>query len=165
MNLLPATLSYLARYAASTEHLRQVLRRKVQRRAARNDEPQPDSSVVEAAIDEAVSRATELGLLNDAEYAASRARQYRRKGESLSKVRARLMAKGLQQADITQALAPLDDDEIAAANVYAKRKRLGPFRTSAGKPDQPTRDIAALCRAGFSFTVARQVIESEGQNW
>tara|TARA_R110002096_G_scaffold34230_6_gene97863 strand:- start:3429 stop:3941 length:513 start_codon:yes stop_codon:yes gene_type:complete len=159
MDLFPATLAYLARYAASTEHLRQVLRRKVQRRAARSDAPPPDSTAMEAAINDAVSRAAGLGLLNDTELAASLARQYRRRGESMVKIRSRLLAKGLQTADIETALLPLDDDERAAAETYAKRKRLGPFRLSPGKPDQPKRDLASMCRAGFSLTIARQVIE------
>ena len=161
MDLIPAALAYLARYAASTAHLRLVLQRKVQRRAMRTDTPLPPATEIAATIETAVARMTDLGLLNDTEYATNLARQYRTRGESLSKIRLRLMAKGLGTDDIAEAIRPLDDDEHSAAKRYAKRKRLGPFRLSSGKPDQPKRDIASLCRAGFSLTVSRQIIEQK----
>ncbi len=157
---MPAALAYLARYSASTAHLRQVLNRKAERRIARWEET-PDPATVAAAIDAAVDRATDLGLLNDPEYAASTARALRARGESLAKIRARLLAKGLEAETITSALALLEDDEEAAAARYAQRKRLGPHRTRPGKPDQARRDIAAMCRAGFPVRIARAVIEQK----
>ena len=160
MDLIPAALAYLARYAASTAHLRRVLQRKVQRRALRSENPMPPATEIAAAIDAAVERMTGLGLLNETEYATNLAIQYRERGESLSKVRLRLLAKGLEADDIVAAIEPLDDDELVAAKRYAQRKRLGPYRLHPGKPDQPKRDIASLCRAGFSISISRKIVES-----
>lgn len=158
LDLVPAALAYLARYSASTAHLRQVLQRKAERRITRWDEP-PEPATVAAAIETAVARMTDLGLLNDPEYAASLARTLRARGDSLAKIRARLLAKGVDADTIASALALLNDDEETAAARYAERRRLGPYRTRPGKPDQPKRDIAAMCRAGFPVRIARAVIE------
>ncbi|MCA8928994.1 MAG: RecX family transcriptional regulator [Alphaproteobacteria bacterium] len=158
LDLVPAALAYLAKYAASTAHLRQVLRRKAERRVAQWDTP-PAEAVMTEAVETALARATALGLLNDPDYAAAHARQHRRRGESLARIRARLMAKGLEPADIAAALAQFDADETAAATRFAQRKRLGPYRLRPGKPDQRQRDIAALCRAGFPLRVAHAVID------
>lgn len=158
LDLVPAALAYLARYPASTAHLRQILQRKADRRIARW-ETQPPPATVATAVETAIARATALGLLNDADYAATQAQAYRRRGESVTKIKARLLAKGLEADDIAAALAQIDGDEEAAAIRLAKRKRLGPYRLRAGKPDQQQRDIAALCRAGFPLRVARAVIQ------
>jgi regulatory protein len=158
MDLIPTALAYLARYSASTAHLRLVLQRKVLRRSMRDGSDVP-SDAAAAAIEAAVARMTELGLLDDAEYASSLARQSRARGESINKIRLRLKAKGLDATAIAAALMPLDHDEHGAATRYAQRKRLGPYRRNPGKPDQPNRDIAALCRAGFSIAVSRKVVE------
>lgn len=160
LDLVPAALAYLARYSASTAHLRRVLQRKAERRIARWDEA-PDAATVAEAIDTAIARATDLGLLNDTEYAAATARTLRRRGDSLAKIRARLQSKGVEPETIAAAVALLEDDEETAAERYAQRRRLGPYRTRPGKPDQPQRDIAAMCRAGFSLRIARSVIASK----
>jgi len=157
LDLIPAALAYLARYSASTAHLRRVLQRKADRRIARWDWEAPPGAVA-AAIDTAIARATDLGLLNDAEYAAAHARQHRARGESLARIRSRLRAKGIPPDEIDGALAQFENDEEAAAIRFAERKRLGPYRLRPGKPDQRQRDLAALCRAGFPLRVARAVI-------
>lgn len=165
LDLVPAALAYLARYSASTAHLRQVLQRKADRRIARwpekSGEEPPDAATVAEAIETAIARAADLGLLDDGEYAASTARTMRRRGESRAKIRARLLSKGLEEDLIAAALNGLEEDEAAAARRYAERRRLGPHRTRPGKPDQQQRDIAAMCRAGFPLRIARTVIEGK----
>jgi regulatory protein len=56
--------------------------------------------------------------------------------------------------------ASADVSEAAAARIWARKKRLGPFRAD---PDarklNRQRDLAALARAGFSFAIARALID------
>jgi regulatory protein len=158
LNLVPVALAYIARYAASTARLRLVLKRKADRRTSTWETP-PLPGEVAAAIETAVARLAALGLLNDPEYAAAMARTYRARGESAAMIRARLLAKGIEPGDIAPALGQFEDQEQDAALRFAKRKRLGPYRLRPGKPDQRQRDIASLCRAGFSVRVARTVID------
>ena len=158
LDLVPAALAYVARYAASTARLRLVLQRKADRRTATWETPPLPGEVADA-IETAVARLAALGLLNDPEYAAAQARTYRARGESISMIKGRLLAKGIEPADIAPALDQFEDEEQDAAIRFAKRKRLGPYRLRPGKPDQRQRDIASLCRAGFSVRIARGIIE------
>ena len=50
------------------------------------------------------------------------------------------------------------EQELAAALLYASRRRIGPFRQPAD-PAQRPRDLARLGRAGFPATVAIQVLD------
>ena len=50
--------------------------------------------------------------------------------------------------------------DLAAAARLAQRKRLGPFRPKEARADLRQRDMAALARAGFSYDVARQIVDA-----
>src|ERR1041384_2992017 len=69
-------LSYLGRYASTAENLRQVLRRRVRRRLpAEGSGDREGAAAVEPLIEALVKRCRETGLVNDAAYAAGRARR------------------------------------------------------------------------------------------
>ena len=69
--------------------------------------------------------------------------------------------------DVDTALAALDDElgtdparrEVQAAVAFARRRRLGPFRTK-DRDANKARDLASMARAGFAFALSRKVIES-----
>jgi regulatory protein len=149
-------LAYLEGFASSAENLRRVLLRRVGRRS-----PSATEAMRQAAplIDALVERYRRSGLLDDSAYAAQRARSLNRHGESLARIRARLVAKGVEAPVATGALSALRDDtpnpDLAAACVFACRRRLGPYRRDA--PD-PARELAAFARAGFSRRVAERVL-------
>src|SRR5437016_2098061 len=109
-------LGYLERFASSAENLRRVLRRRVRRRMHDDDE------TVRAAD----------ALIDDAAYAAGRARARLARGQSLRRIAAGLMAKGVGAEDRAAALQALretaPDPDLAAACAFARRRRLGPFR-------------------------------------
>ena len=149
-------LGYLGRYASSTENLRRVLRRRVRRRS------RDDLAALQRAaplIDAVVERHCRSGLLDDEAYAAQRSQSLHRRGESLAKIRARLAAKGIPGAVAADALATLRsgaaNPDLAAACAFARRRRLGPYRT-VGR--DPMRELAAFARAGFSRRVAQAVL-------
>jgi regulatory protein len=150
-------LGYLGRFASSAENLRRVLLRRVRRRL-----PAEREAVALAAtlIDELVARYRESGLVDDAAYAAARARARLRRGQSLRTIRAGLAAKGVGAEDAAVAIAALREDggdpDVAAACAFARRRRLGPFRRGAGDRD---RELAAFARAGFSRAVAQVVLD------
>ena len=57
--------------------------------------------------------------------------------------------------------ADVDVDETAAWS-FAKRKRLGPFRSDdEQRRDKRQRDLAALARAGFGYSIAKRIIDAE----
>jgi regulatory protein len=149
-------LAYLGRYASSAENLRRVLLRRARRRAS----PTPEAVQQTAAlIDALVERYRRSGLLDDAAYAAARVRSLYRRGESSTKIRARLAAKGVESAVASEAVlglrAEAADPDLAAACAFARRRRLGPYRRAAANP---ARELGAFARAGFGRRVAERVL-------
>jgi regulatory protein len=119
-----------------------------------------------------IARYREAGLLNDAAFAEARARSLFERGQPLRAIRLKLAQKGVGTAEIESALAALAEDEgdgnaraldREAALRLARRRRLGPWRDPARRKDMRERDLAALARAGFSYGIAREVIDGTGE--
>jgi regulatory protein len=87
-----------------------------------------------------------------------------RKGKPRSAIKRALAAKGVGAEEIEQAIGGLTrgeaDSDLAAAFTLARRRRLGPFRLDA-RAENRQRDMAVLGRAGFSFEIARKIVEAE----
>lgn len=156
-----AALAYLQRFATSTANLRAVLKRRVWQSAqAHGDDP----AAGEALVDALVERYLRAGLLDDAGYAVARAATMHRRGGSPRGIRAWLAGKGVGPDDIDQALAQLDAEggniDLRGAYNYARRRRLGPWR-SRDRDARRDRDLAALARQGHAYDVARTVIDAD----
>ena len=55
-----------------------------------------------------------------------------------------------------------EEPELEAAQRYARRRRLGPYRADpAARSECRDKDLACMARAGFAGRVARQVIDAE----
>lgn len=152
-------LHYLKRYSATTTQLRRVLSRRISRAARAHGQ-----EVAEAKgwLDALVEKLVRNGLLNDETWARSRAQSLRESGKSGRMIALKLRTKGISQAvaeqHVRRATESLSDED--AARIHARKKRLGPFRKSAEiRRDKRQRDLAALARAGFSYAVARKVID------
>jgi regulatory protein len=105
-----------------------------------------------------VARLAALGAVNDAAFAASRTRRLVRGGRSRRAVAAHLAGKGVGAEVARAALAAEETDELAAALVLARRRRIGPFRVGEG---DPLRELGMLARAGFSRAVASEALGME----
>ena len=161
-SLEAAALHYLERFASSAENLRRVLTRRVVR-SARVHDIDPD----EAArwIDAIVDRFTRSGLLDDARYAEGLAHSLLRRGVAVRGIRGRLAQKGIAGEDVDRAIAALAEDigdaDLSAALALIRRRRLGPHRDPEARAAFREKDLATLARAGFSYDLARRVIEAE----
>ena len=158
-----AALHYLERYASSRVNLERVLLRKVRRAAqAHGSEPGPMIAAIEPLLD----RLEKNGFLDDGAYAEARARSLFRQGNSRRLIGLKLRQKGIAGDRIDAALQALEealdgndeDYDLLAAQRYARRRRLGPYRIGAGKPDQDRRDLAVLARQGFTLDTARKAL-------
>jgi regulatory protein len=160
-------LAYLGRFASSAENLRRVLRRRVRRvRRRLPSEDREAAAQAVTAIDDLVARYRASGLVDDAAYAAGRARSRLRRGQSLNTIRAGLAAKGVAAEDAAAAIGALREDgsdpDIVAAIAFARRRRLGPFRRAPAMGDGGElrlKELGALARAGFSRAVAEAVLD------
>lgn len=158
-----AALRYLERFESNRARLRAVLERRVMRRASR--EARDDALATAAPLIDAVIADLETqGLLSDARFATLTARALRRQGLSDRAVLARLQSKGVTAVMAAEALHAAKDEDGAdtrhQARIYARRKRLGPYRTPPD-PARRDRDLAAMARAGFGYEDARSVLDSE----
>ena len=157
-----SALHYLDRYASSTANLRRILMAKVARSAKLHGTDPDDGALW---VERLLERLTASGLLDDAAYAAGRARSLHRRGVSSAGLRARLRAKGIDPELITATLEALsagrDGFELSAALAFARRRRLGPFRLDAERTARREKDLAALGRQGFAYEIARRVIETD----
>lgn len=155
------SLHYLERYASSAAHLRRLLARKVARSAAAHGTDEAEGL---RAADALIAELQRLGLLDDVAYAEGRARALHRRGQSARAIRAALRQRGVPGEIVDGALAALSEQaaepDLAAALAYARRRRIGPYRSGPADPEARERELAALGRRGFSYETARRVVEA-----
>lgn len=152
-SLREAALAHLARFATTRRNLEQVLVRRVRRwgvRALKAGMEESEIAACEVAlrplIAEIVAGMEELGAVDDAQFARSRARNLTRTGRSRRAVAAHLMVKGVDSATTETALEEslgsgeqAREAELAAALVLARKRRIGPFQRPPVAPE-PERD-------------------------
>ncbi len=164
-SLRQAALTYLTRYSATQTGLLRVLGRRIDRWARVAEAPPEAAAAAKAAARGVVAHLASIGAVDDALFAAGRARSLHRAGRSRRAIAAHLQAKGVPP-DLA---SPPDDPaaELAAAVLYASRRRMGPFRPSpsepvsgeAADPARRMRELGRLARAGFPATIAGRVLD------
>jgi regulatory protein len=154
-----AALHYLKRYAATQSQLKRVLLRRVDRSLKVHGGERAEALGWVDALTEKLVRG---GLLNDEAYAGMKAHSLRASGRSARVIAQKLRMKGVCAEVVTRKLADATAElsEEEAARIWARKKRLGPFRGKA-RADHRQKDLAALARAGFSFGIAKKVIDSD----
>jgi regulatory protein len=159
--LYQSALYYLGRYAASSASVRRVLRRRVTKYAQTDD---VDVETAHGWIEAIIQRLVRSGILDDAGYADGRARSLFNRGLSMRMIRVKLSEKGLDRSIVDIAIENLlvehQDADLKAALALARRRRLGPYRQEEKREALLKRDLSAMARAGFSFEIARRVIEA-----
>lgn len=142
-------LRYVGKYATTRAKLGAYLMRKVRERGwagERNPE-----------IEALASRFAELGYIDDAAYALSKARALSARGYGKRRLSDQLRLAGVGEADGAGASAHADAEAVGAALRFAERRRIGPFAAEAVERPQREKWIAAMIRAGHSFGLARAV--------
>jgi regulatory protein len=160
--LREAALAHLARFATTEAGLRRVLQRKVDRwvRAAEAEGHADTAARAAAAKSEAAEVARRMvaqGAVDDAAFAASRARRLLRTGRSQRAALAHLRAKGVDAETAAAALPGGEEAELDAALAFCRRRRLGPFARDAAE-DTALKALGALARAGFTREVAGRAL-------
>ena len=154
-SLREAALNYLARYAATEVSVRRFLHRRIDTWARAAEAPE-QAAALKATVPGIVAKLVELGLINDAAFAESRAQGLARSGRSRRAITARLVAKGIPPDQARAALPDDEEGELVSALILARKRRIGPFRTSA-EPDR-NRELGTMARAGFPGGVASKAL-------
>ncbi len=150
-------LAYLNRYETSEAGFRSMLERRVAKAARAHGE---DPALYRAMIESEVAQCLEAGFIDNKRFAENQVYQQRSRGVSARAIYARLKSKGIADDLIDHALNMDERDDAAAAERYARRRRLGPYRVK-DRAEKRERDLAALCRAGFSFSLAVRIIDAD----
>ena len=161
--LMNKAVDYLGRFASSSHRLATVLDRFAKRKLG-----DYDPKDVANAIASTIARCRELGYVDDTAFAAGQARNHRRLGRSSRSIRQKLaqhhidpdlIATAIDEADET-----LDDGDLLAAFVFARRRRIGPFDPRMIEDQSQMRatrhrQLGALARAGFAMDICQRVIK------
>lgn len=153
-------LYYLKRYASTVASLRRVLNRRVDRSVRVHG---GDRDEARGWVDALLERLVQGGYLNDASYARTKAHSLRAGGRSTRMIAQKLQLKGVARdvvnASVAGAAREVDEEE--AARIWARKKRLGPFRKDpSSRKDHRQKDLASLARAGFAFTIAKKIVDA-----
>jgi regulatory protein len=144
-------LRYVERFATTRAKLRDYLRRKLRERGWAGDR-EPD-------LEPIAERFGELGYIDDAAFAMSKARALSGRGYGKRRLIEKLRVAGVDEADASDARMHADEEAVASALRFAERRRLGPF---AAAPYRERKDqekaLAAMVRAGHGFGLARAII-------
>ena len=143
-------LFYAGRYATTRSKLAAYLRRKLNERGW--------SGAGEPPVDRLVERFAELGYVDDKGFASARSAALLRRGYGERRVKEALRGAGIAEEDSTEARDISAEEALAAAHLFARRKRLGPYAGIV--PDRASRDkaAAAMLRAGHRSDLVRQVL-------
>jgi regulatory protein len=148
---------HVSRFAVTEGRLRQYLVRKVREKGWADEQQASDI------IDVITARLVELGAVNDLAVARSTVTAARQKGLAGHRVRLALATRQVKAEHVAEVLQMSDETDpeteaLDAARLFARRKRLGQWRTVPLTPERERKEISAMIRAGHAHTVARRVI-------
>lgn len=153
-------LYYLQRFETSTDNLRQVLYRRIQKYAFQN--PEFDRGEAENWVEELLGEFQNYGYISDERYAELKVKDYMAAGKSLRYIQGKLKAKGIDENLIEQFAEEQDYDPLDAAMKLARKKHLGPFRqTEEERRELRQKDMRTLVAAGFDYETVMTVLDSE----
>jgi regulatory protein len=143
-------MHYVSKYATTSGKLASYLARKLRERGWAGGS-QPD-------IEALIARFAELGFIDDAQFAQARSRALARRGFGARRLDADLRAGGIAEADAVGAREHMSESRFAAAENFARRKRIGPFSEADADPDKKRKQLQAFLRAGHDFEIARRFV-------
>ncbi|WP_019516105.1 regulatory protein RecX [Sphingomonas sp. Mn802worker] len=142
-------LRYVERFATTQGKLSDYLRRKIRERGWQGE-------AIE--VTEIAARFAELGYVDDRGYAEMKSASLARRGYGERRITVALHAARVGAADAEGALDQVRDGALDHALAFARRKRIGPFATQPVDEDQHRRQLAAMLRAGHSFTISAKIV-------
>lgn len=152
LKLRDLALHYVERYATSRKRLSDYLGRKLRERGWEGEKA-PDISAL-------IADFVRLGYIDDAAFAAARARTLSARGLGKRRVQEDLRAKGISEDDAQDAQEESDAQKWESAERFARRKRIGPYATEPASEEQRRKQFAAFLRAGHDFEMARRFVNA-----
>jgi len=145
-------LHYVGRYATTCGKLATYLRRKIGERGW-SGESGPD-------VDAVVMRCADAGYVDDAGFAEARSATLTRRGYGSRRIGQALAGAGIAR-DLAAQFVHDDETAFAAAEAFARRRRIGPFAPSPPDDAARRKGFAAMMRAGHSPQLAGHFSRAE----
>ncbi|MFO1260559.1 MAG: RecX family transcriptional regulator [Sphingomonadaceae bacterium] len=140
-------LAYVGRFATSGARLVRYLERKLRERGwAGETEPDPQALA---------ARFAELGYIDDASYARMKGGSMQRRGLGVARIKGALAQDGIKEPDREEALDEARGAIWDAAEILARRKRIGPYATEKAAPALREKHMGVFLRAGHDMGTAR----------
>lgn len=163
-----AGLYYLQRFAASSNHFRSVMLRKVKKSCLHHKDQDYDECA--AMVDALTAKFIETGLLNDEVYTRGAVTSLRRQGKSKRAILDKMRTKGVQHNLTEKNLKDVDsnntpegmDPELFAALIFARRKKIGPYSRDQDTPQEKM--LGRMARAGFSYEISQKVLAMSAED-
>ena len=156
-------LYYLERFETSKDNLRNVLKRRIDKYTFFDKNYNPEQAYLW--IDEIIEECSSKNFVNDERYAEYKINSYLRAGKPKRYIEQKLQLKGIKEKTIAQVFSETEYNEVDVAFNFAKKKRIGPYRESEEKQNEfYQKDLATLVRAGFSFDIAKDVLDTQKEN-
>ncbi|WP_424933529.1 regulatory protein RecX [Amaricoccus macauensis] len=186
--------AYIAQREASTGMVRALLRRRANSWLRLLDEGEREAAADEASriIEAEVSRLVAKRYVDDARFARMKVRSGLASGKGIARIARELGQKGLGAEELedglakgtasfvedrSSLLAPEESEpdpaemrreaEQEAARIFARKKRIGPWRKAPLPEDFKearkiwNREAGAMARAGYSFDLIREILDGE----
>lgn len=150
-------LYYLERFESSSQNLKNVLRRRVDRYAYENSDF--DKNEAYGWVDLVVEDFVRLNYINDERYANLATGSYIRAGKSSRYIKNKLREKGID-VDLTEKIIDESEyDPFEAAQKLAIKKKFGKYNPDEEKREKnKQKDFAKMMRAGFEYSIVTKVL-------
>lgn len=151
-------LWYIERYGGSEKAVRRALNKRVRRAI---DELEEDPRQAKEHADRVIAKLKRLGYINDERLAKALVGKLRRRGLSHRGIVATLRRRGITGDLAEEQLTAHNENgraDLEAAYVFARKRRIGPYRRKAIDLKERQRELGKMARAGFSFDVCQHVL-------
>lgn len=143
-------LRYVSRYATTKHKLKTYLHRKVRERGG-------DDQHINA-IEQLAEKYAELGYIDDALFAESRASSLLRRGYGERRVAQALNQAGIDEPDQQKALKLSEKGKWQAAEKFAQKRRIGPYAKEQYDRAKCNKLLQAFMRAGHGYEIAAKFV-------
>ena len=161
-NLEKTAIKYLEKYTASEKQLKDLLKRKIIKTSFFfKKKPEKDFNYINLIID----KFKKIGLIDDKKFAIFKASSYLEKGFSKRKIVFYLKNKGLSDENIKFGISNLEKSffnyELVSALIFSRKKKIINFKKK--KNDEIKKDLMRIAQAGFSYEVAKKIVDIKNE--
>lgn len=152
---------YIEKYGGPSASVRTVLQRKVRKYEKIADFDREEAL---AWVESVIAELIDGKALDDQHWANERARVLFSRGFGVRRIAQKLAEKripsAVAQSAIQHVTRDTKDPDLVAGHAYAERRRLGMYRRM-DREEHAQKDLGKLARAGFSYGIARRIVDGD----